>query len=78
MPTVLRVGAFRFFFYAADGAEPPHIHVERDDRVAKFWLDPVRLVSAGRFCRAELRKIEGLVADNVEALLEAWRGFFDR
>ena len=43
MPTVLRVGPLRFFFYAGDGAEPPHIHVERDDSEAKFWLDPVRL-----------------------------------
>ena len=43
MPTVLRVGSFRFFFYAGDGGEPPHIHVERDDCEAKFWLDPMRL-----------------------------------
>jgi hypothetical protein len=43
MPTVLRSGPYRFFFYAGDGAEPPHIHVERDDGEAKFWLDPVRL-----------------------------------
>jgi len=43
MPTVLRHGPFRFFFYAGDGTEPPHIHAERDDGEAKFWLDPVRL-----------------------------------
>ena len=43
MPTVLRVGPYRFFFYASDRREPPHIHVERDDKVAKFWLQPVRL-----------------------------------
>jgi Domain of unknown function (DUF4160) len=38
MPTVLRSGPYRFFFYASDRAEPPHIHVERDDNVAKFGL----------------------------------------
>ena len=42
MPTVLRVGPYRFFFYSGDGGEPPHIHVERDQYVAKVWLDPVR------------------------------------
>ena len=52
--------------------------MSRDDNVAKFWLDPVRLVSAGRFRRPELREIEHLVGDNIELLLEAWRGFFDR
>ena len=43
MPTVLRVGPYRFFFYAGDRDEPPHVHIERDDKLAKFWLDPFRL-----------------------------------
>lgn len=33
MPTVLRVGPYRFFFYAGDRNEPQHIHVERDDKI---------------------------------------------
>jgi uncharacterized protein DUF4160 len=43
MPTVLRVGPYRFFFYASDRAEPVHVHVEGGDGSAKFWLAPVRL-----------------------------------
>ena len=43
MPTVLRIGPYRFFFYAGARDEPPHVHVERDRSNAKFWLDPVRL-----------------------------------
>ncbi len=43
MPTILRVGPYRFSFYAGDQDEPEHIHVSRDNLVAKFWLDPVRL-----------------------------------
>ena len=79
MPTVLRAGAYRFFFYSAlrMPASPPY-HVGRDDNVAKFWLDPLRLVASGRFPRPELRYIERLVAENMETLLEAWRGFFGR
>jgi hypothetical protein len=60
MPTVLRVGPYRFFFYSGDGAEPPHIHVERDEHVAKFWLDPVRLARSGGFKAAELRDVAEL------------------
>jgi len=41
-PTVLRSGPYRFFFFASDRQEPPHIHVKRDDKLAKFWLSPVR------------------------------------
>jgi hypothetical protein len=51
MPTVLRVGAYRFFFYAGDRDEPVHIHVERDNNIAKFWLNPVRLQNSGGFNR---------------------------
>ena len=43
MPTVLRIGPYRFFFYSADGSEPPHIHVEKENKVAKYWLNPIRL-----------------------------------
>jgi hypothetical protein len=47
MPTILRVGSYRFFFYAGDRDEPAHVHIEREDKVAKFWLDPVRLHNSG-------------------------------
>jgi hypothetical protein len=43
MPTVLRIMGYRFFFYSLEGHEPPHIHVERDEKLAKYWLDPVEL-----------------------------------
>ena len=41
MPTVLRERGYSFFFYMADRFEPPHIHVSKDDKVAKLWLDPL-------------------------------------
>lgn len=43
MPTVLRSGPYRCFFYAGDHDEPRHVHIEREDKIAKFWLVPVRL-----------------------------------
>ena len=51
MPTVYKSGPYRFFFYAGDRNEPYHIHVERDDKLAKFWLDPIRLQNSGGFSR---------------------------
>jgi hypothetical protein len=31
------------FFYSGDRDEPPHVHVERENMVAKFWLVPIKL-----------------------------------
>jgi hypothetical protein len=76
MPTVLRVGPYRFFFYSGDGGEPPHIHVERDEHVAKLWLDPVRLARSGGFKAAELREVAELVRRHQGPLLEAWNDYF--
>jgi hypothetical protein len=76
MPTVLRSGPYRFFFYAGDGSEPPHVHVERDNAEAKFWLSPVRLERSQGFSAKELRTIESLTKENQETLLESWNDFF--
>ena len=76
MPTILRSGPYRFFFYASDRDEQPHVHVERDDRTAKFWLSPLRIARNNGFSRAEIRRVENLVSDNVEALRTAWHEFF--
>ena len=78
MPTILRVGPYRFFFYSGDGDEPPHVHVERDSSVAKFWLTPVRLQNSGGFRRQELRDIQRLVNEHQTELLESWHEYFSR
>jgi hypothetical protein len=76
MPTVLRVGAYRIFFYSSDGTEPPHVHVERDDNRAKYWLDPIRLAESSGFRSHELRVIAEIVQDNLEYLLRRWNEYF--
>ncbi len=77
MPTVLRSGPYRFFFYSGDRDETPHVHVERDDCEAKFWLDPVRLERSGGFSSKELNQIQEIILDHQETLLGSWNDFFD-
>ena len=77
MPTVLRIGPFRFFFYAGDRDEPPHMHVERDSNTAKFWLEPVRLQNSGGFNRNDINRLQRLVEDNREDLLRSWNEYFN-
>jgi len=39
MPTVLRVGRYRFFFYSSEGIRPPHIPVEAGgDKQSIGWI----------------------------------------
>ena len=76
MPTVLRSGPYRVFFYSADRNEPRHVHVARDDRRAKIWLDPVQLHDSIGFGPAELGTVEELVAQHAAALRKAWNDFF--
>ena len=72
----LRIGPYRFFFYAGDRDEPPHIHVEREEKLAKFWLDPVRLQSSGGFTRNEIIRIKRIVDEYQIQLIEAWNAYF--
>jgi len=76
MPTVLRSGPYRFYFYSHEPNEPPHIHVDRDDLSAKFWLDPVQLARNFGFRASELRTVQSMVTEHQEELLEAWHEFF--
>ena len=77
MPTLLRVGPYRFFCYAGDRDEPPHVHIQRDEAEAKFWLSPIHLQSNNGFSRTEINRIHKLVAENQEKLLAGWHDFFD-
>ena len=76
MPTVLRIGPYRLFFYSGERDEPEHVHVERDGQVAKFWLDPVRLERSGKFGRSEIMNIQRIVEKHQSELLEAWHDYF--
>ena len=76
MPTVFRSGPYRFYFYSGDRDEPPHVHVERDDCEAKFWLDPVRLERSRGFARKEITDVLRIIVENQQALLESWHEYF--
>ncbi len=76
MPTVLRSGPYRLYFYSHEPNEPPHVHIDRDDATCKFWLEPVALARNLGFSAKELRDIERLVIDNQQGLLEAWHEYF--
>ncbi len=78
MPTVLVVGPWRFYFYSADGIEPPHVHVERDDRIAKIWLHDLSFARQSGFSARELSQILSIARAHRSQLQEAWNAYFGR
>lgn len=76
MPTILRVGPYRFFFYSNETGEPAHVHIQRDSALAKFWLKPVMLASSTRFSAKEIREIQKQVEKHQHKFMEAWNEYF--
>jgi hypothetical protein len=76
MPTVLRSGPYRLYFYSHEPNEAPHMHIDLDDQSCKFWIEPVALARNLGFSAKELRDLERLVIDNQQRLLEAWHEYF--
>jgi hypothetical protein len=72
------LGPYRFFHYAGESQEPVHIHIEREDKIAKFWLDPVRLQSSRGFNRAEIRQIQKIITQYQEHFVEAWHAYYGK
>jgi len=72
MPTVLRSGPYRFYFYSNERNEPPHVHVRRNRSFAKFWLQPVTLASSKRYSSHELRALHAIIEEHRDGFLEAW------
>ena len=77
MPTVLRLGPYRFYFYSHEPNEPPHIHVDHDNLSAKFWLEPVQLARNIGFSPKDLRAIERMIVEHRQELQERWNGYFN-
>ena len=76
MPTVLRIGSFRFHFYSDEGNEPPHIHIETPEGECKFWLDAIKLARNKGVSPSAVRNLEKLVFEHQSFLLEKFNEYF--
>lgn len=73
MPTIRGIaGPYRLFFVSFDCHEPKHVHVQRERKVCKYWLEPVVLAGNHGFSAVELNVIRRLVLDNLDRITEAW------
>ncbi len=76
MPTVLRHGPYRLYFFSHEPGEPSHIHIDRDNQTCKIWLHDLSVARSIGFRGPELNKIVSIVREHREELKEAWDGYF--
>lgn len=79
MPTLLTQDGFRFFFWSNEGdpLEPSHVHVERGDGVAKYWLGPVRYAESAGIRAADLKRAREIIEANETSFQERWDAHFN-
>ncbi len=79
MPNVFRnLEGYRFFFFSLDRGEPIHVHVEKDNKHAKFWLSPLSLAKSRNFRSHELTQIRKLIIENIKEIRRKWDEHFNR
>jgi hypothetical protein len=77
MPSLLRFKGYRFYFYSGEAHEPPHVHVDRNGKSAKFWIESVTVVRNHRFTPLELREIARIISYYRLDFLRRWNDYFD-
>ena len=77
MPVVFRHKGFRFHFYSNEGSprEPIHVHAEKDEIEAKFWLWPDVVVADG-FTARTLRDLTKIITNRRQHITNVWNEFF--
>jgi len=73
MPRITGIpGPYRFFFTSFDCNEPPHVHVERENKTCKFWVEPLGFARNYGFSARELNVIRRMIERHRASILEAW------
>jgi hypothetical protein len=76
MPTVFRWHGYRFFWYQADGNEPPHVHIWKDGKECKIWLVSGEVAYNRGHAASDLRDLIAVTIKQREHLLEVWHDNF--
>ena len=72
MPTVLRWGPYRAYFYSNERNEPAHVHVRAGDREVKIWLHDLAVAINAGFPSHEITGIIRHLRLHRDELSSAW------
>lgn len=76
MPRVFEWKGWRFEFYSLDGAEPPHIHIRKDKKETKVWLENLAIARNKRCTDKELNELLAVVKSHRQEFMERWNEHF--
>ena len=77
MPTILMVWGWRFFFYANERNEPIHIHCQKAEAEAKYWLDveSFEAVEAHSYnmSPSDKRTVRKIIFEHFDYIVSEWK-----
>lgn len=76
MPTLLIWRGYKFRFYSSDGSEPPHVHIAKDGKSAKIWLQSLSVESRRGYDEREMKELLAIIEENRDAWVQSWNEFF--
>ena len=76
MPTLLIWRGYKFRFYALDTGEPPHVHIVKDGKSLKVWLQSVEGARNKGYTDQEGARLLAIVAERRDDWMGAWNDFF--
>ena len=80
MPKVFSWRGYRFHFFSNEGdpLKPCHIHVQKGNNRAKFWLDPyISLEYNYGYTSKELNRFHKIIEENEELIRRKWDEYFN-
>jgi hypothetical protein len=76
MPTVIIVRGFRFYFFSNENNEPVHIHVEKGNASAKWWMNPILENYSYGFSPKDRKVIKGIITEHKDTIKNKWNEHF--
>lgn len=75
MPTIVHVRGYRLYFVSFDGSEPIHVHVRKEARTAKVWIETMTFAWS-QFKEHENKEILDILRENEALIREKWHEHF--
>ena len=77
-PTVFRSQGFRFYFFSREESRR-HVHVQRANGEAKFWLQPIiALADSYGLSQKQLNELQNIVEEKQNEIKKSWEKHFKR
>lgn len=76
MPTLLIWRGYKFRFYALDADEPPHIHVVKDSKSLKVWLQSLEVAQNKGYDDRDVTRLLAVIGEHRDEWIGRWNDFF--